>query len=203
MSEKSIPILTPISHYLYPTKVRPTGKPSPSTFPSQPPLPTTSQIIPTQNIPSDTTPWGIAQQIDEYTWTMKINQDPVMTTSKELFDALNEYRRVKGVSQLTWDDKLANYAQTRAQFFNQQKKLDSHAGFQDFLENQNGFEVLGFDRLGENASFGYRLTGTHLIEWVYAGDEPHDKNQRDNRWAFVGVGVDGTATCLIFGTGKH
>jgi len=203
--------LSPLSRFVYPPTGGPTGGPTgaptiePTIGPTNPPTggPTGG---PTQNIPSNPPiggPWGIAQQIDEHTWTMKINQDPVMATPREIFNALNEYRRVKGVSQLTWDDKLAGYAQTRAQFFSQQKKLDGHAGFQDYLENQNGFEVLGFTWLGENASYGYRLTGTHLIEWIYAGDEPHDQNQRNTRWAFVGVGVDGTASCLIFGAGKY
>lgn len=209
MSNNSISNLSPLSRYLNPAAAGPaagpTLSPSPSITPdpSISPFPTKPAVPTTQNIPSDTSPWGIAQQIDEHTWTMKINQDPVMATPKEIFDALNEYRRVKGVSQLTWDDKLADYAQTRAQFFSQQGKLDSHAGFQDFLENKNGFEVLGFNWLGENASYGYRLTGTHLIEWIYAGDEPHDQNQRNTRWAFVGVGVDGTSSCLIFGAGKY
>jgi len=202
-SNNTLSVLSPLSRYINQPINQPTFSPSPQISPTPSVLPTKTVVFPTQNIPSDTSPWGIAQQIDEYTWTMKINQDPVMATPKEIFNALNEYRRVKGVSQLTWDDKLANYAQTRAQFFNQQKALDAHAGFQDFLENQNGFEFLGFTWLGENASFGYQMTGTHLIEWIYAGDEPHDQNQRDNRWAFVGVGVDGTASCLIFGTGKY
>jgi len=205
--------LSPLSRYLNPAAAGPTGEPTLSPSPSISPTPTSiiknteifenTEPVEVPTNPAAAGPWGIAQQIDEHTWTMKINQDPVMATPKEIFNALNEYRRVKGVSQLTWDDKLAGYAQTRAQFFSQQGKLDSHAGFQDFLENQNGFEVLGFNWLGENASYGYRLTGTHLIEWIYAGDEPHDQNQRNTRWAFVGVGVDGTSTCLIFGAGKY
>ena len=41
------------------------------------------------------------------------------------------------------------------------------------------------------------------IEWMYAGDKPHDDNQVNNRWNYVGIGVKGLATALIFGTGKR
>lgn len=151
----------------------------------------------------DTGPWGVAKQVGEHTWTMKIQLDSRMSTPKELFDALNVYRVKSGVSALTWDDNLANYAQTRADYFTQTKSLDSHKGFEDYLNNQDGFAKLGFNSLGENASYGYRLLGVHLIEWIYAGDEPHDKNQLNTIWNYVGVGINGTSSCLIFGTGKH
>ena len=133
---------------------------------------------------------------------MKIKPDPQMATPQDIFQALNEYRRTYGSSVLTWNTKLADYAQSRAKFFVANKGLDSHQGFNNYLTNDNGFDQLGFTALGENASYGYRLNGVHLIEWIYAGDEPHDQNQKDNRWAYVGIGVNGTASCLIFATGK-
>ncbi len=150
----------------------------------------------------DSTPWGKAVQIDEHTWTMKVQNDDRMSTVEELFTALNDYRRSKGVSVLTWDQKLADYADSRAKYFTSIKTTDGHAGFNDFLTNQDGFNILGFNQLGENTSYGYRMLGVHLIEWIYAGDEPHDKNQRNSIWSHVGIGIDGVSTCLIFATGK-
>lgn len=150
----------------------------------------------------DQTPWGQAVQIDEHTWTMKVQNDDRMSTVEELFTALNDYRRSKGVSDLTWDQKLADYADSRAKYFTSIKTTDGHAGFNDFLTNQDGFNILGFNQLGENTSYGYRMLGVHLIEWIYAGDEPHDKNQRNSIWSHVGIGIDGVSTCLIFATGK-
>jgi len=150
----------------------------------------------------DSTPWGKAVQIDEHTWTMKVQNDDRMSTVEELFTALNDYRRSKGVSVLTWDQKLADYADSRATYFTSIKTTDGHAGFNDFLTNQDGFNILGFNQLGENTSYGYRMLGVHLIEWIYAGDEPHDKNQRNSIWSHVGIGIDGLSTCLIFATGK-
>lgn len=147
-------------------------------------------------------PWGVAKQIDEVTWTMKIGEDKTMATAREIYEALNEYRKVQGSQVLTWDEKLVNYAQERAKYLNSIKTVDKHAGFNDFMENQDGFNKLGFTSLGENISFGYKLNGVHTIEWIYAGDKPHNDNQLNTKWDHVGIGVDGLATCLIFGTGK-
>lgn len=151
----------------------------------------------------DTGPWGVARQLDEHTWTMKVGEDSRMGTPKEILDALNNYRRGKGSQPLTWDGNLAGFAQDRANYLFSIKSTDEHKGFTDFLDNQDGYNKLGFTWLGENISYGYQLEGVHLIEWLYAGDKPHDDNQLNNRWNYVGIGIKGTATCLIFGTGKR
>lgn len=176
--------------------------------PTSTPIPTPAlkpQIIKkiSTPLPTDTPdPWGIARQVGEHTWTMKIGQDPVMATPAEILSALNEYRRRYSSQILTLDSKLAAYAQSRADYFYQRKNIDSHVGFNNFLEKEDGFNQLGYTYLGENISYGYQLNGVHLIEWIYAGDEPHNKNQLDSKWDHVGIGVRGTATCLIFATGK-
>ncbi|MFA5532776.1 MAG: CAP domain-containing protein [Candidatus Shapirobacteria bacterium] len=200
-----LPVLSPVSKPII--TPAPISSSSANIYPLTSLIPSSSpQIIPktiTQNIKQDDTqPWGVAQQVGEHTWTMKIGEDPIMATPSEILDALNNYRVNHGSQKLTWDQKLADYAQSRAIFFISNKNLDSHQGFNNFLENEDGFNKLGFTMLGENASFGYQLNGVHLIEWVYAGDEPHNKNQLDNRWNYVGIGVASHSTCLIFGTGK-
>lgn len=160
------------------------------------------KIIKTSATPTPTEVWGVAKQIGEHTWTIKLGEDSDMATTREIFDALNEYRRVHGSQILNWDEKLTNYAQERAEYLNGIKSVDQHKGFSDYVENQDGFNKLGFTALGENISYGYKLNGVHVIEWMYAADDSHNKNQLDNRWNYVGIGVDGLATCLIFGTGK-
>lgn len=150
----------------------------------------------------DSEPWGVAKQIDEVTWTMKVGQDEKMATPQEILTALNAYRQRYGSQILNWDKNLGEYAQSRANYLNSIKNVDKHEGFNNYLQNENGFDKLGFTMLGENISYGYKLNGVHTIEWMYAGDKPHNDNQLDNRWNFVGIGVDGLATCLIFGTGK-
>lgn len=147
--------------------------------------------------------WGVATQVDQDTWTMQVGQDAVMGTPQDVLAALNTYRQKHGSGVLVWDQTLGDYAQTRAVFFANQGKLDAHAGFTDFLNNQDGFKKLGYNSLGENSSIGYTLTGVHLIEWVYAGDKPHNDNQLSNKWSAVGIGITDSATDLVFGGSKQ
>lgn len=151
---------------------------------------------------ADTTPWGIAQQIDEHTWQLRIQMDEKMATANEVLTALNEYRRIHGSGPVAWDERLANYALERAKYFTSIKNVDKHQGFEEKLKDEQGFRDLGFWSLGENASYGYRLEAVHLIEWMYAADKDHNQNQLEPRWTHVGIGIDGVATCLIFGKDK-
>jgi len=146
--------------------------------------------------------WGTSKQLGEHTWTIRVGQDTKNGTSQEILSALNGYRQGKGKGTLVWDERLANYAQERASYFASKGDLDSHAGFTDYVNNQDGFHKLGFMNLGENSSYGYTLEGVHLIEWVYAGDKPHDDNQLNSEWTHVGIGVSGSASNLIFGGKK-
>jgi uncharacterized protein YkwD len=145
--------------------------------------------------------WGLSKQIDEHTWTIKVANDKKNANAQEIFGALNAYRQKQNKSALTWDASLADFAQSRANSFNSAGVLDGHKGFSNFINN-DGFKKLGFGALGENSSIGYILEATHLIEWVYAGDKPHDDNQLNNSWSSVGIGVNGTATDLVFGGKK-
>lgn len=189
---------TPTSENIKPTKV---STVIPTLIPTKKPTFTPSPTI-IKNIETDNQPWGVAKQIGEHTWTIKVGQDSAMATTTEILDALNNYRVSRGSQRLTVDPKLTEYAQSRADYFYQKKSLDSHQGFNNFLTNEDGFSKLGFTWMGENASYGYQLNGVHLIEWIYASDQDHNQNQLNNNWNYVGIGVKGTANCLIFGTGK-
>lgn len=161
-------------------------------------------VVPTRTIMmGDTSPWGVSKQIDEHTWTMKIGMDKKMATPQEILTAINVYRLKKGSQALTWDNRLADFANSRAEYLYSIHSTDGHKGFEDYLKDESGYEKLGFNWLGENISYGYTLEGVHLIEWMYAGDKPHDDNQLDSKWDHVGIGVKGTATCLIFATAKR
>ncbi len=181
-------------------EIIPTSKPIIATKVITPTIIIKKKIYPTPT--PDNEPWGVARQIDDVTWTMKVGQDETMATPREIWEALNQYRQTHGSQILNWDTKLADYAQSRAKYLNSQKDVDGHEGFSNFVKNEDGFNKLGFNALGENISYGYKLNGVHIIEWMYAGDKPHNDNQLDNKWNYVGIGVDGLATCLIFGTGK-
>jgi len=193
-----ISVFAPTKNFLIttfvPANVTPIIVPTPIIIPTSPPK--------KNNSVGDTSPWGVATQIGEHTWTMKVGEDSKMATAAEILKAVNDYRQKSGSQILVLDNKLTAYAQSRADFFYSEDKLDSHVGFINFLDNEDGFNKLGFSQLGENASLGYQLNGVHLIEWVYAGDDAHNKNQLNNSWDHVGIGVKGTASCLIFATGK-
>ena len=180
-----------VGKIIYPT---PTFKTRPTFVPPTP----TSTIAPTQ----DNQEWGKATQVSEHTWTMKVGFDDQMATTLEIFEVLNNYRKQHSREALTWDDRLASFAQSRANNFTNLGKTDEHAGFVSYTDNIDNVKALGFWSLGENSSFGYRLTGVHLIEWVYAGDEGHNSNQLNSQWSHVGIGVDGNQTDLIFGGNK-
>lgn len=159
--------------------------------PTQPPAtPTPSQ-------------WGVAKQIDEVTWSMTVASDGKVGSREEIFTALNNYRTAHGAGGLTWDDKLAAFAQQRASTYKNAGGLDKHKGFEDFVSNIDNMKQIGFFGLGENAAYGYEVEAVHLIEWIFAGDEPHNHNQLDPSWTHVGVGVDGTGVDIIFGKNKQ
>ncbi len=146
--------------------------------------------------------WGKSRQIGTHTWTIKLGNDTKSGTPQEILAALNSYRQKNGRGALSWDDKLGDYAKERAVNFTSKKDLDGHAGFTNFINNQDGFHKLGFMSVGENSSYGYILEAIHLIEWVYAGDKPHNDNQLNSNWSYVGIGVNGVATDVIFGGKK-
>ncbi len=143
--------------------------------------------------------WGIAKQISEKTWTIKVGFDPKMANAKEIFEALNNYRETHGRNKLQWDERLANFALTRAKYFTKIGSLDEHKGFKEYVNNIENLKKLGFMKLGENSSYGYRLEAVHLIEWVFAADKPHDENQLSPEWTHVGIGVDRYQVDIIFG----
>ncbi len=152
--------------------------------------------------PADTRPWGVAQQIDDVTWTMKIGEDERMATPQETLQALNAYRERHSAGPLTWDDRLASFASDRAKHLNFIKTTDKHKGFIEYVESEDNVRALGFWSLGENSGYGYKLIGVHQIEWIYASDEGHNKNQLNTAWSHVGIGIQGLAVVFIFGGSK-
>ena len=143
--------------------------------------------------------YGQAAKVGEHTYELQVTPDNRMATVQELLAALNQYRQKSGVGVLGWNASLGTYAQNRANFFSGKGSLDEHAGFMDFIHNENGFTKLGFNHLGENSAFAGPLSATHLIEGIFAADAEHNGNQLNNEWTQVGIGVNGIATDVIFG----
>lgn len=178
-----------------------------SVTPTLSPIPSssvTSTLFPTTPLTTSITdpdadkPWGQAWRMDDGSYTFKIQEDPIMSTPRELADAINRYRETKGVGRLEWSDTLSAYAQNRSEYM-AQSGTDHHAGFNNFVQNEDGYAKLGFNCLGENMSEGFRLSGTHLVEWMYAQSPGHDANQLNPIYSRLGVGISGTTSVLIFG----
>jgi len=141
--------------------------------------------------------WGEAVKVSDTGYRMKVGFDERMATVEETFQALNTYRYTKGKSNLTWDGRLAKYALERAEYICVNGS-DGHAGFDRYVNEEEGYKTLGFYKLGENMSTYIRLTGVHLIEWMYAASPSHNANQLGD-WSHVGVGISGDCSVLIFG----
>lgn len=128
-----------------------------------------------------------------------VHQD-TPSVSNPFLQALNDYRQKNGKAPLQWDGKLAQYAQERAALFNSQGKLDFHAGFNDLIHNQDGFHKMGFYSLGENSGYNHpSMDPVALIENSYAHSSEHNANQLSSNWSYVGIGVSGSSTDVVFG----
>ena len=175
-----------------------------------PKVPTLSDYLPTPTPPPqkiivpktnpDSSPWGVAKKIGEHTYQIQVQNDSQMGSAAEILQALNDLRTRSGAQLLASDPRLCQYAKDRADYFVTIKSTDAHAGFIDFLDNHDGFRFLGYGQVGENSSYGYVLSGVHLIEWVYNSDTEHSQNQLDPKWDRACVGVSSPATDLIFAT---
>ena len=170
-----------------------TNTPSPSIIKKQTVVKTMQPSI--TSSPSDT-----ARKIGDHTYAIKFVPDQHMSTPQEAFTALNNFRLQSKSTALQWDSKLAQFAQSRVNYFTEKNSLDQHKGFLDFVWHQNGFDKLGFSDLGENSAHtAGMVNGQHLIEWIFAGDHEHNSNQLNKKWTHVGVGIDGFNINIIFG----
>jgi len=172
----------------------------PAASPPVAPSPQPTSVPKLVAIPKDNSPWGVAQKIGEHTYQIKVQNDAQMGTPDEILSALNDLRRRNGAQALQKDSRLCDYTVQRAKYQDSLGKTDAHAGFEDFLTNLNGFEKLGYGRVGENSSYGYVMSGVHLIEFVYMQSPEHNANQLNPDWDRGCVGTAGSATNLLFAT---
>ena len=120
--------------------------------------------------------------------------DEKMSTTDELNQAVNIYRRAHGLNELSIDSRLCEVANRRsieiASDF-------SHEGFNAFMKAGGGWENTGFRTLGENLWSG-SFSGVHIVEYGWDKSPGHQANLlRD--WRAGCGGVNGINVAFIFG----
>ncbi len=166
-------------------QISPTPEFEPTIEPTQEPE-STPTPIPLTATPTPNT------SIEDTTKTIEnVANDQTMASANEIFNSLNSYRNEKGIASLSWDDTLANFANDRASTFASINSMDGHAGFRDFMNN-NGFDIAGFNGLGENsAQLSGPMGGDKIIREIYGASESHNTSQLDPSWTHVGVAING------------
>lgn len=150
--------------------------------------------------PAPTIPWGTTEKVGEHTYRTYVGDDEIMSTADELNLAINKYRVAHGVGELVVSDTLCKLADMRIAQLVAIGGLDSHKGFKEYLANDSNWDnIPGFKSVGENNSYGYRLSGTHLIEWVFDADEEHRSNQMNPKWNRICTRISGTIVEIVFG----
>ena len=155
--------------------------------------------VPTPPVVKDTTPWGKTIKIGDHEYRTYIGQDDKMGTPAEILTALNIYRKNHGVGTVREDENICKLASKRAAEQNKAGTLDVHKGFAEFLSKEENWQWLDVKAAGENASYGYVLSGTHLIEWVFDSDVEHKSNQLNPNWNLACAGISGVTVDIIFG----
>lgn len=171
-----------------------TATPAPPTVTLNAPAVKTQVIQTTQPVP-----WGQTEKIGEHLYRTYVGSDPVMGTPEEILSALNNYRRNHNARELSSDPALCQLAQRRAAEQEKLGNLDTHKGLVTYMDNPKHWEELNVTAIGENASYGYILSGVHLIEWVFDSDEEHRSNQLNPNWSLACAGVSGVTVDIIFG----
>lgn len=160
----------------------------------------TREFIPEVTISLSNTPTAVPSQTQPQEVSGVMSESESQYT--QVLRALNEYRKSKGVGPLEIDSKLQEFAQTRADFFDSKGDMDNHEGFQQLL-NDNGFEKMGFNALGENSSFGEWSSAENLITKIYGSSPSHNDSQLNPDFTHVGIGIKGRSTNIVFGGKKR
>lgn len=203
-AEKTTTLISPVVEII----ITPTNTPVPTPTPT--PTLTKKKIFNTPTPTKSAIPQGgntsqyTAQKINDVTWKVSnLSNDDRMATPQELLNAINSYRGSHGIANLSWDQKLGDYAKGRADLFSSNGSLDSHAGFQNFMNN-GGFDISGFNSLGENSAFlSGPMNAERIVKSIFGADASHDGNQLDASWTHIGIGVNGRAVNINFGKNRR
>ncbi len=156
----------------------------------------------------------IRVEVPQPTPTQFVVQD---ISDDEVYQALNAYRAVHGVSSLKQDGNLCKYAEMRVDDLIEHGSLDGHAGFAKDFDVESPEDLpkpirdYGYGQIGENLASQYcrnmttgdsftAETGTALIEWCFdSSTAGHREAQLSNEFKDVCVRHGQNMYVIIFG----
>jgi uncharacterized protein YkwD len=201
-------LLNSLAIFLFPNQIK---KPAPLVSVTRTVIIPTKNIVPENNYPlptpdsrfqiqdSNNVPWGTTEKLGEHLYRTYVGADEKMGTPQEILAALNNYRKNHGVGTVREDENICKLAKQRAEEQNTAGGLDGHKGFSEFMAKEDSWPWLDVKAAGENASYGYVLSGVHLIEWVFNADVEHRDNQLNPAWNLACAAVSGTTVDIVFG----
>lgn len=137
------------------------------------------------------------EKVDEHTTITWLPPDDLMSTPDELFAAMNNYRRSHGIAEVAKSDTLCAIAQKRAEEQRALGKIDGHAGFPKYAQEQREFSYLTEVLFGGDQP----QSGVHIVE--YGWDQSltgHREAIQDRSMTHGCGGVAGSFAAFIFGT---
>lgn len=117
-----------------------------------------------------------------------------MTTTNDIFVAINAYRESRGVKTIAKSASLCEVAKTRADFQRNLGRLD-HSGFQEVIRGQSEFRGMG-EILQTNSR---PRDATYLVRTGWAGSPSHNDAMLNATFTHGCGGIAGQFVVFIFG----
>lgn len=136
------------------------------------------------------------EKVDEHTTMIWLLPDDRMSTSDELFTAMNNYRRAHSIPEVAKHDTLCSIAQKRADEQQALGKIDDHAGFTKYAQEQRDFSYL------TEVLFGgaQPQSGVHIVEFGWDQSLTGHREAIQDRTMTHGCGgIAGYFAVFIFG----
>jgi uncharacterized protein YkwD len=113
------------------------------------------------------------------------------SAERALFDAANHERAARGLTQLRWDDALANAARQHALLMAQRNTLSHQFPGEPALQDRARVAGARFTEIAENVAEGPSAEVIHA-SWMHS--PPHRANLLDPELTSIGIAVVGAAS---------
>ncbi len=189
--KKTAPEITPAPAFIpsIPTAIfKPTETQTPTDTPTRQPK--------VSEINGSYKDWGKEVKLDAKTSASRFAPDDHMSTTDELFNAMNQYRQVHSLPSLNKNNTLCNMAQNRARELLKLGHLDGHEGASKYAHSQQEFDTI------DEVLFGgiQPVIGVHIVEWGWDKSlTGHHEAINDPKWHDGCAGIAGYFAVFEFG----